>query len=194
MVRMPAGTNLFLCFKSSILSLGPTQLPNRSAMWGAFLGGKVTEAWGRPNLHLVPKLRMGFNITPFPPYAFMACTVTKVPFVFIIRRHCLLAGHVINHADKFASLWKRQFSLSLLTKLSPPFVEHEVYNAASNYIYCTRLKAKCWPQDEEPANPAALYRNRTPAACRYVSHCYTSGFSELHILTFTALASYRIGH
>ena len=151
-------------------------------MWGAFLGGKVTGAWGRPNLHLLPKLRMGFTITPFRPYAFIACKARTRPFIFIIRTHFLVADHVTNNGDKFASLWKRQCSLSL-----PKRVTITWRLSATNYIMQRRItftlqpKAKCWPQDELP-NPVNFCRYRTAAACRYVSPCYTGNVSQLRVL------------
>ena len=62
-----------------------------------------------------------------------------------------------------------------------PFIGHKVYNAASNYIYSTKLKSKCWPQDEELPNPATFCRNWTVAACWYVSPCNTGNVSQLRV-------------
>jgi len=90
------------------------------------------------------------------------------------KRHLLLANHIINKAEKCASVRKQQISLSILrgvTHYHPLSIGHKVYNAASNDIYCTTLKAKGWTQDEELPNPAIYRRSRTAAACRYVSPC-----------------------
>lgn len=148
------------------------------------MGLKWPEREADQTFHLVPKLRMSFTLTPFPPYAFMACTVMTLPFICIIRTQFLLDDREINNV-KFALARKRQLSLSLprrITEYHLPSIGHKVYNAASNDIYCTRLKAKCWPQDEELPNPATLCRNWTAAAGRYVSPCYTGNVSELRVL------------
>jgi hypothetical protein len=82
----PAGIKVFSLLHITHANLGvhPASFP--TGTWGTFVGGKAARKWGKPNLHLVAKLRVSWLISHSSSYFSTLCAVTTLNLSFFYKK------------------------------------------------------------------------------------------------------------
>lgn len=127
----------FYLFQSIQTGLGSTQLPVQRV-----LGHKMARAWSWQLNMSSAKIKNAHAVPPFPPYAFMECTGTTLPFTHVCFSY---QCHLEVHGWGLLNMWHQIQILYYCTyKYSSKMYAHLAHKSKGARRRCSSANERRW--------------------------------------------------